>query len=255
MEKEAWHAAIPEVAKSRTQLSDWTDWCSLSSRLSSPLQNFLNHYCTVRSLAIPGPNACWCCELYSLLYDSFWTRIRISLKFAFCLTSFLCSYCSVAKSCLTLCDPMDYSMPGFPVLHCFLEFAQTHVHWVNDAIQLSHPLLTPSSPALNLSQHQGLFQWVGSLHQVAKSIGASASALVLPVNAAAAKSLQSCPTLRPHRRQHTRLLHPQDSPGKNTGVGCHFLLQCMKVKSESEVTQSFLTLCDPMDCMFRVNFL
>ena len=67
--------------------------------------------------------------------------------------------------------------------------------------------------------------------------------------AAAAKSLQSCLTLcRPHRRQPTRLPRPWDSPGKNTGVSCHFLLQCMKVKSESEVTQSCPTLCDPMDC-------
>ena len=65
--------------------------------------------------------------------------------------------------------------------------------------------------------------------------------------AAAAKSLQSCPTVRHHRRQPTRLLCPWDSPGKNTGVGCHFLLQCMKVKSESEVAQSCLTLSDPMD--------
>ena len=67
-------------------------------------------------------------------------------------------------------------------------------------------------------------------------------------SAAAAKSLQSCPTLRPQRRQPTRLPHPWDSPGKNTGVGCHFLLQCMKVKSENEVAQSCLTLHDPMDC-------
>ena len=66
--------------------------------------------------------------------------------------------------------------------------------------------------------------------------------------AAAAKSLQSCPTLQPHRRQPTRLSRPWDSPGKNSGVGCHFLLQCMKVKSESAVAQSCLTLHDPMDC-------
>ena len=66
--------------------------------------------------------------------------------------------------------------------------------------------------------------------------------------AAAAKSLQSWPTLRPHRWQPTRLPHSWDSPGKNTGVGCHFLLQCRKVKSEGEVTQSCPTLCDPMDC-------
>ena len=66
--------------------------------------------------------------------------------------------------------------------------------------------------------------------------------------AAAAKSLQSCPTLRPHRQQPTRLPRPWDSPGKNTGVGCHFLLQCIKVKSESQVAQSCRTLSDPMDC-------
>ena len=66
--------------------------------------------------------------------------------------------------------------------------------------------------------------------------------------AAAAKSPQSCPTLRPHRRQPTRLPRPWDSPGKNTGVGCQFLLQFMKVKSESEVAQSCLAPSNPMDC-------
>ena len=66
--------------------------------------------------------------------------------------------------------------------------------------------------------------------------------------AAAAKSLQSCPTLRLHRRQPTRLPRPWDSPGKNTGVGCHCLLQCKKVKSESKVAESCPTLSDPMDC-------
>ena len=64
--------------------------------------------------------------------------------------------------------PHNCSTPGFPVLHYFLGFAQTHVHWVTDAIQLSYPLLSPSPPALNLSQHQGFLQWVGSSHQVAK---------------------------------------------------------------------------------------
>ena len=66
--------------------------------------------------------------------------------------------------------------------------------------------------------------------------------------AAAAKSLQSCSTVRPHKRQPTSLPRPWDSPGKSTGVGCHFLLQCMKVKSESEVAQSCPTLSEPMDC-------
>ena len=64
--------------------------------------------------------------------------------------------------------PMDCSMPGFPILHYFPEFAKTCVHWVNDFIQPSHSLSPLSPPALNLSQHQGLFQWVGSSHQVAK---------------------------------------------------------------------------------------
>ena len=76
--------------------------------------------------------------------------------------------CSVAKPCSSLCDPMDCSTPGFPVLHHLPEFAQTHVHRVRGAIQPSHPLSPPSPPAFSLSQHQGLFQWVSSLHQVAK---------------------------------------------------------------------------------------
>ena len=76
--------------------------------------------------------------------------------------------CSVARSCSTLCDPMDCSTPGFPVLHYLPEFAQTHVHWVSDAIQPSHPLSSPSLPAFSLSQPHGLFQWVSSSYQVAK---------------------------------------------------------------------------------------
>ena len=72
-----------------------------------------------------------------------------------------CSF-SVSQSCTTLCESMDCSTPGFPVLHCLLEFAQTHVHCVNDATQPSQPLLSPSPSAHNLSQYQGLFQWVCS---------------------------------------------------------------------------------------------
>jgi len=79
-----------------------------------------------------------------------------------------CSW-SVTKSCLTLCHPMDCSTPGFPILHHLLEFAQTLIFWVSDAIQPSHPPSPPSLPAFSLSQHQGLFQWVGFWHQVAKS--------------------------------------------------------------------------------------
>ena len=67
-------------------------------------------------------------------------------------------FSSVAQSCLTLCNPMNHSMPGLPVHHQLLEFTQTHVHWVSDAIQPFHPLSSPSPPAFDLSQHQGLFK-------------------------------------------------------------------------------------------------
>ena len=77
-------------------------------------------------------------------------------------------FTSVAQLCLTLCDPMNRSTPGLPVHHQLPEFTQTHVHRVSDASQPSHPLSSPSPPAFNLSQHQGLLKWVNSSHQVAK---------------------------------------------------------------------------------------
>ena len=76
----------------------------------------------------------------------------------------------VTQSCPTLCDPMNHSTPGLPVHHQLPEFTQTHVHRVGDTIQPSHPLLSPSPPAPNPSQHQGLFQWVNSSHEVAKAL-------------------------------------------------------------------------------------
>ena len=89
---------------------------------------------------------------------------------------------SVAQLCPTLWDPKDCSMPGLSPHHQLLEFTQTHVHPVIDAVQPSHPLSSPFPPAFNLPQHQGLFKWVSILHQVAKAIGVSASASVLPMN-------------------------------------------------------------------------
>ena len=91
-----------------------------------------------------------------------------SLLVAFYSLTSTVQFSSVAQSCPTLCDPMDYSTPGFPVHHQLLELAQTHVHQVGDAMQPPHPLSSPSPPAPNLSQHQGLFQGVSSSHQVAK---------------------------------------------------------------------------------------
>ena len=116
----------------------------------------------------------------------------------------------VAQSCLTLSNPMDCS-PSGPSVHGILQ-ART-LEWV----------------AISFSR---------GLNQVS-CIGGCCCCKVTSVVS---------DSVRPHRRQPTRLPHPWDSPGKNTGVGCHFLLQCMKVKRESEVAQSCLTLSDPMDC-------
>ena len=112
---------------------------------------FLNSPWTPKSVDVQVPYIKWC--------------FKSSLDYLYCLIQ---SYgCSATKPCLTLCNPMDGSMTGFPVLHYLLEFSQTHVHWVSDAIQPSHPLSTPS-PAFNYSQQQDPFQWVSSLHQEAK---------------------------------------------------------------------------------------
>ena len=95
-----------------------------------------------------------------------WIWFNIKCKSVLC-----CGHCfSVAKLCPTLCDPMECSTSGFPVPYHLLKFVQTHIHWVGDAIQPPHPLLSTSPPALNLSQCQDLFQWVSSLHQMAKVV-------------------------------------------------------------------------------------
>ena len=95
---------------------------------------------------------------------------------------YICCY-SVAKLYLTLCNPMDCSTPGSPVLHYLLEFAQTHVHWVSDAIQPSYPLLLPSPLALNFPQHKCLLRWKSQLFTSgSQRIGASALVSVLPMN-------------------------------------------------------------------------
>ena len=89
---------------------------------------------------------------------------------------------SLAQSSQTLCNPMQHSMPGLPVHHQLPESTQTHVHWIGDAIQPSHPLSSPSPPALNLSQHQGFFQMSQLFASGGQSIGASVSTSVLPMN-------------------------------------------------------------------------
>ena len=144
MDGEAWRAAVHGVAKSRTWLSNWTE-LNWGWKSPSPCPSCL-----------PGVTR----GVSTQHLEKTWTDIspkKTSVQFS-----------SVTQSCLTLCDPMDCSMPGLPVHHQLPESTQTHVHWVNDAIQPSHPLSSPSPPAFSLSQHQGLFKWVSSSHQAAK---------------------------------------------------------------------------------------
>ena len=131
MDKEAWHAVVQPLARVRLFATPWT----------------AAHQA---SLFFTISQSCWnSCPL------SWWFHPSSSFSL-------------IAQSRLTLCDPMDCNMPGLPVHHQLPELAQTHVHWVGDAIQPSYPLSSPSPPAFNLCQHQGLFQWVSSSHQVAK---------------------------------------------------------------------------------------
>ena len=101
-----------------------------------------------------------------------WLSTHARIYMCVCMCVCVCVYISsvqlVAQSCLTLCNPIDCSTPGLPVHHQLPEPAHTHVHRVGDAIQPYHPLSSPSPPAFNLSQHQGLIQWVSSSRQVAK---------------------------------------------------------------------------------------
>ena len=159
---------------------------------------------------------------------------------------------------------MDCSTPGFPVHHYLPELAQTHVHWVSDAIQPAHPLSSPSPSVFNLSQHQGLFQWVVSSHQVTKVLVAIIMTFaecllgiryyVLSMhyviysysdpmrkhnyNLHFADEIEACAicvcvlswsivfnSLWPHVLQPASLLWPRNFPGKNAGVGCCSLLQ------------------------------
>ena len=116
---------------------------------------------------------CVCVISHSVVSDPLWPygcdliahQAPLSMGFQ---SSHSVQFSSVAQSCPTLCDPMNRSTPGLPVHHQLPEFNQTHAHRVGDATQPCHPLSFPSPPAPNPSQHQGLFQWVNSSHEVAK---------------------------------------------------------------------------------------
>ena len=149
MDREAWCAAIHGVAKSWTRLSDWTElnWSVLWA------SNFGNTGFSELQLSV-----LWASSFGNTSFSGLW----------------------LLQSCPTLCNPMNRSTPGLPVHHQLLEFTQTHVHRVSDAIQPSHPLSSPCSPAPNPSQHQSLFQWVNSSHEVAKVLEFLLQASFLP---------------------------------------------------------------------------
>ena len=122
----------------------------------------------------------WCSRWFSLIHKSLCLTLNVvkniyilnrqstDILLVWLFNKFSDQFSSVAQSCLTLCDPMDFNTLGFPVHHQLPDLTQTHVHCIGDAIQSSHPLSPPSLPAFNPSWHQGLFYWVSSLHQVAK---------------------------------------------------------------------------------------
>ena len=153
---------LQRLSKVRTYFKMWSSWlgCKMNKTINlchhtGCMQDLICdplHRILVQEVCASGSMLCYSCPkiLKSILYPCIFIL-------------------SVIQSHPTLCDPMDCSTPGFPV-HYLPEFAQTHVYWVSDAIQPSHPLLSPSPPALNLSQPQGLFQQVRSSHQVAKML-------------------------------------------------------------------------------------
>ena len=131
---------------------------------------FLSSYSTVRPASGSGLSSStltpFSCDPSQVFPPSSWTSN--SILACACLEN-PPNYCySVAKLCPTLCDPMDSSRPSFPVHHHLPELAETHVHWVGDAIQPSHPLSSSSPSALSISQLEGLLQWLSSSHQLVK---------------------------------------------------------------------------------------
>ena len=139
----------------------------LCPTLSDPMD------CSLPGSSVHGIFQASVLEWVAIAFSSYLSRIRQMNGMIFCCC------CSVTQLYPTLCNPMDCSMPGFPVLYHPPEFAQTHVHWVSDVIQPSHPLLPPF-PALNLSQHQGIFPVNQLFTSGSQSIGSSAS--VFPMN-------------------------------------------------------------------------
>ena len=152
---------MPKAQATKTEINKWDciklkSFCTTKEALNKMKRKWINKtYRMGENTAKHIPNK----GIISKLYNALIQLIQFSS---------VTQSSPVTQLCLSLCDPMNLSTPGLPVHHQLPEFTQTHVHWVADAIQPSHPLSSPSPPAFNLSQHQGLFKWVSSLHQVAK---------------------------------------------------------------------------------------
>jgi len=139
----------------------------VTQNLQCTRSGFYSHCREVEKREKQTCSRCHCSEIFMIqvsFLNSYYSLNDMQISQSLKKTQFR----SVAQSCLTLCDPMNCSTPGFPVHHQFSELA--HVHWVSDAIQPSHPLSSLSPSAFNHSQHHGLFQWVSSLNQVAKAL-------------------------------------------------------------------------------------
>ena len=164
---EPWPTALPShwMWSSLTRTCPWLPPCF--SGWGSPKKNltFLRKLKQTRKELMAGD-----CQLFTVLAPE--QRLGVLMDTSACLPlelyNFLVQFSSVTQSCPTLCDPMNHSTPGLPVHHQLPEFTHTHVHRVSDAIQPSHPLSSLSPPASNPSQHQSLYQWVNSSHEVAK---------------------------------------------------------------------------------------
>ena len=176
MDRETWRATVHVVAKNRTWLSNQAQH-SIHTHILSNIYIYIHAYIFKIFVCVyTTTHTCAFVKKWNILftipqpiYSLANSKEQISVQFNRYNTNlFINQFSSVAQSCLTLCDPMGCSMPGFPAHHQLLEFTQTHVHRVSDAIQPSHPLLSPSPPAFSLFQHQSLSQWISSSHQVAK---------------------------------------------------------------------------------------
>ena len=152
IDREAWFASVHGFSKSQTWLNDWT---TITTDISKQNSDSL----TKHHVNLPVPTIS---EKY------YFTFIFIDLIGKWLVVFSSVQFSSVTQSCPILCDPMNRGTPGLPVHHQLPEFTQTCVYQVRDAIQPSHPLSSPSLSALNPSQHQSLFQWVNSSHEVAK---------------------------------------------------------------------------------------